>query len=221
MHLDEVRVARAPYACAMDEPQTFGLAPHRARHGQVRCERCALPPNSCLCGEVEPLTLATRVVVVMHRREVHKTTNTVRLVPLTLVNSQVRVIGLPHERAHLDGLAEAGQRVALLFPGPDARVLTADDAREPLTLVVPDGNWRQAHKFATKEPQLAALPRVQVPDGPPTRYALRKHPDPRYLATFEAIARALGVLEGDAVRERLERVLELKVQRTLRTRPYG
>jgi DTW domain-containing protein YfiP len=195
----------------MDEPQTFGLAPHRARHGQVRCERCALPPNSCLCGEVEPLTLATRVVVVMHRREVHKTTNTVRLVPLTLVNSQVRVIGLPHERAHLDGLAEPGQRVALLFPGPDARVLTAEDAREPLTLVVPDGNWRQAHKFATKEPQLAALPRVQVP----------KHPDPRYLATFEAIARALGVLEGDAVRERLERVLELKVQRTLRLRPYG
>ncbi len=197
------------------------LPPHRARRGQERCERCALPPEGCLCQFTAPIELRTRVVVVMHRREVHKTTNTARLVPLALANAQVCVMGLAEDRAELESAEARWDRAVLLFPSDDALELEPSRAAEPITLVVPDGNWRQAHKFARREPLLAQLPRVRLPAGPPSRYALRKHPDPRFLATFEALARALGVLEGARVQQHLEALLDEKVARTLRTRPYG
>lgn len=204
----------------MEFEANLELPAHRARRGQERCERCALPPAACLCAEFEPLELATHVVVLMHRREVNKTTNTARLVPLALVNAQVRIVGLPEDRAHFDGLASEGRRAVLLFPSDNSVELTPQMSESKLTLVAPDGNWRQAHKFARREPQLAALPRVHLPAGPPSRYALRRHPDERFLATFEALARALGVLEGEAVQRKLEKLLDEKVARTMRTRPY-
>lgn len=167
-----------------------------------------------------PLELRTRIVVVMHRREVHKTTSTARLVPLALTNSEICLVGLPEDRVSLGAPAATPRRTLLLFPADDSRELEPRDSSELLTLVAVDGNWRQAHKLARRDPALLALPRVHAPPGPPSRYALRKHPDPRFLATFEAIARALGVLEGPAVREQLEALLDAKVARTMSTRPY-
>ena len=204
----------------MPPPIDDGLVPHRGRRGQPRCERCAAPSEECLCEAYEPLELATRVVVLMHRREVHKTTNTGRLAALALRNVEVRVVGLPEDRVKLDGLAH--DRAALLYPSGDALELAPElAAAGPLTLVVPDGNWRQAFKLAHKEPQLAALRRVRLPDGPPARAILRRHPDGRMLSTFEALARALGVLEGPAVQARLEAWLERKATGVLRRRRAG
>lgn len=198
-----------------DHPQ---LGPHRGARGQPRCERCALPPDLCLCADVRPLELATRVLVFLHRREVHKTTNTARMVPIALAHAEVRVVGEPQDRARFADIAPAGHRVLLLYPSPRSRPLTRGSGAQPTTLVVPDGNWRQAQKLAVNEPQLAELEHVHLPEGPATSYVLRSHPDPRYLATFEAIARALGILESEEVRRALERVLALKIERTLWTR---
>jgi DTW domain-containing protein YfiP len=59
---------------------------------------------------------------------------------------------------------------------------------------------------------------VRLPEGPTRRFELRKHPQAERLSTFEAIARALGILEGPEVQQELERILHLKVERTLDTR---
>jgi DTW domain-containing protein YfiP len=201
--------------------RSAGLAPFHGdgRSSLARCERCALHVSDCMCAEVAPLALATRVVVLAHRREVHKTTGTARLVPLALANAEVRVIGLPEDRVQFDALVAAGTRALVLYPSADAAPLARAHAeRGPVTLVVPDGNWRQARKIATKEPALAALEHVRLPAGRPPLCRLRAHDDPAALATFEALARALGVLEGEDVQVALERVLALKVERVLRSR---
>lgn len=185
-----------------------------------RCPQCALHLELCLCDAVEPLTLATRVVVVCHQAELHKSTNTGRLVPLTLANGEVRVRGRKHERLETADLLAPGRAPLLLYPTRDARDLreaVADEPR-PVTLIVPDGTWRQARKVTTREPDLAQVPRVRLPPGPPSRYRLRSHPDPRHVSTFEAVARALGILEGSEVQDRLEAVFERMVRRTLWTR---
>jgi DTW domain-containing protein YfiP len=197
-----------------------GLPPSTSSRGTPRCGRCALPPDLCLCAEVAPLALATRVVVLLHRREIHKPTNTARLVPIALANSEARVVGRPDDRALLAGLD--APPAMLLFPSERSRVLTPELARElhargAPTLVVPDGNWRQARKLAC-EPALAPLAHVRLPDGPRSTWSLRNHPDPGRLATFEAICRALALLEGDEVAAALERVLALKVERVRWTR---
>lgn len=156
----------------------------------------------------------------MHRREVFKTTNTARLATIALTNAELRLVGRPEDRVQLEGLAAPALRAVLLYPSANARPLTRELAADgPLTLVVPDGNWRQAKKMAANEEQLEPLPHVTLPAGPPSRYTLRTHPDPRFLATLEAIARALGILEGEAVQRRLEELLARKVDRALDRNP--
>jgi DTW domain-containing protein YfiP len=161
----------------------------------------------------------TKVVVLVHRREVHKTTGTARLVPLTLAHGELRTVGLPEDRVQYEGLEEEGRSTLLLSPVAGAVELTRElVGNRPATLVVPDGNWRQARRMATNEAPLARMVAVRLPEGPARRFELRKHPQAERLSTFEAIARALGILEGPEVQQELERILHLKVERTLDTR---
>jgi DTW domain-containing protein YfiP len=172
-----------------------------------------------LCGEARRLETRTKVVVLVHRREVHKTTGTARLVPLTLAHGELRTVGLPEDRVQYEGLEEEGRSTLLLSPVAGAVELTRElVGNRPATLVVPDGNWRQARRMATNEAPLARLVAVRLPEGPTRRFELRKHPQAERLSTFEAIARALGILEGAEVQHELERILHLKVERTLDTR---
>ena len=185
----------------------------------ARCPRCALHLRLCLCAEFEPLELGTRVVVLRHRKETYKPTNTGRLVPLTLVHGEIRVFGAREEELELTDLLDPARRTLLLYPSPDSRLLAreAHDKR-PVTLIVPDSNWRKAFKLATREEKLASVPCVHLPEGPPSIYKLRRHPDPRFLATFEAVTRALGILEGPEVEAQLEHVFKKMVDRTLWSR---
>ena len=196
-----------------------GIAPFKSRTVAPRCGSCALPVGACLCGEARRMETRTKVVVLVHRREVHKTTGTARLVPLTLAHGELRTVGLPEDRVQYEGLEEEGRSTLLLSPVAGAVELTRELVGDrPTTLVVPDGNWRQARRMATNEAPLARLVAVRLPEGPTRRFELRKHPQAERLSTFEAIARALGILEGAEVQHELERILHLKVERTLDTR---
>lgn len=184
-----------------------------------RCERCALHLRLCLCASVEALEVRTRVIVLRHGKEAYKPTNTGRLVPLTLARGEIRVFGARDKPLDTAGFFDPGQRTVLLYPSPDSVLLARDEEDpRPVTLIVPDSDWRRAYKLATREEQLAGVPRVHLPDGPPSKYKLRFHPDPRFLATFEAVARALGILEGPEVQARLEHVFAMMVDRTLWSR---
>lgn len=203
----------------MEPRPASGIAPFRSRTPAPRCGACALPAASCLCAEARRIETATKVVVFVHRREVHKTTGTARLVPLTLARGELRTVGLPGDRAQYDGLEDEGRLVLLLSPCAGSVELSRDLAGgRQVLLAVPDGNWRQTRRMASNEPQLARLQAVHLPAGAPRRYELRKHPEAQRLSTFEAVARALGILEGPQVQAELERVLALKVERTLATR---
>ncbi len=193
----------------------------RARSSDAldRCRRCGLHLPSCLCASLVPLALATRVVVLRHRRELHKPTNSGRLVPLTLVHSEVRTFGERDVALDTAGLIDPTRHTLLLYPSRDSRELTQGElCVGPITLIVPDADWRRAFKFVAREPSLVGVPRVHLPSGAPSTYRLRRHSDPRFLATFEAIARALGILEGPDVQTRLEHVFRLMVERTLYSR---
>ncbi len=175
----------------------------------------------CVCEILEPLNLRTRVVVLTHQKEIAKTTNTGRLVPLGLVAGELRVRGREGALMSTEGLVVAERRSLMLYPTDGAAVLNAEfvaaDPR-PITLIVPDGNWGQARKVTTREPALVDVQRVRLPEGGPSRYRLRRHVDPRRVSTFEAVARALGILEGAPVQEALEYLFDVMVERTLWTR---
>ena len=191
------------------------LAMSRKGKNELRCRSCKMHRDACICSLVEPIETHTRVVLVIHRREARKPTNTGLLAAACLANSRVVLRG--DEAPSPLGLPD-GQRVLLLYPADDAIPIDRVNEPGPFTLVVPDGNWRQAGKVRTRVPELRAATCVTLPQAEPSAYQLRAEPHPRGLATLEAIARALEILEGPAVREHLERPFHAMVERTLRTR---
>lgn len=175
----------------------------------------------CICVAIPRYDLATRLVLVMHRREQHKPTATGPLALAALVNSEVRIHGYPDRPLDFSDLDAGQRRTLLLYPGDDVPVLSpgllARDSR-PVTLVVPDGSWRQAAKMGRRLPGLEHAAMVRLPEGPGTRWGIRRELHSEGLATFEAIARALGIIESPAVQTGLEELFQLMVERTLRTR---
>jgi len=163
-----------------------------------RCERCQRPLDHCLCPLIPSLDSRTRVVLLQHPSESSHALNTARLAALGLVNAQLRVGEVFDDLVEL--LQTPGYRPALLFPGEHAQVLTAygEVDHRPLLLIVPDGTWRKARKLLYLNPLLEALPRVTLGAVAPSRYRLRKAPEPGALSTLEAVVEALNVLEQPA-----------------------
>jgi len=183
-----------------------------------RCARCRLYEHVCLCASLPRLDTRTRLCLVLHRDEQHKPTNSGLLAVASLPNSDVCIRGLHGGDAAAPSF-DASTQPLLLFPHADARPL-ADFAQSPrpITLVVPDGTWRQSSRVRARVAGLAEIPCVTLPSAPSAPPRLRAQPDDARLPTLLAIARALGVLEGDAVRTALEDVFAALVARTLRLR---
>jgi len=169
----------------------------------------------CVCALIPRLTTRTGLVLVIHRYEERKPTNTGRLAALCLTESRVLVRG--HEASPGDSFEPPpGTRPLLLFPHEGARDLREfAGSSEPVTLVVPDGTWRQASRVRQRVRGLEDVPCVTLPAGSPTRYRLRAESHEEGLATMEAVARAFGILEGAAVQAALEQVFAAVVARTL------
>ena len=186
-----------------------------------RCPGCRLLVDACLCDLVPRIETRTRVLVVLHHAETQKPSNTGRLALRCLPNSGAVIRGAPDQSTAAPVWAEHGEPV-VLFPHPDARPL-ADfcGGPRPVTLIVPDGTWRQAQRVRRRVAGLGDLPCAFVTRDAPSEYRLRKTPDERRLSTMEAIAEALGLLEGaegPAARERLLGIFHVMIDRSLRGR---
>ncbi|MBX3228024.1 MAG: DTW domain-containing protein [Labilithrix sp.] len=183
----------------------------RANYGH-RCKACMMHMSLCICALIPRLETRTRLVLVMHKAELRKPTNTGHIATLALTNSATVVRGREGEPEDEVTWPE-GTEPVLLFPHEGAEPLTARD--RPVTLIVPDGNWRQASKVRARVPGLRDVRCATLPLGPPTEYRLRLETHPAGLATIEAIARAFGILEGPEVQAALEGIFRTMVERTL------
>ena len=157
-------------------------------------------------------------MLVLHRFEDGKTSNTGRLALRCLPNSTLVIRGAPGQLID-DSRWSQPEDAVLLFPHADARPIESwRDHPRPLTLVVPDGTWRQAQRVRRRVPGLVNLPCAYLTRDAPSAYRLRTTWDPRRLATLEAVAEALGALEGPLPREALLRIFDIMVERSLRLR---
>lgn len=187
----------------------------RRANSHVRCNECRLHLSLCVCSHVPTIQTRTRLVLVIHRAEDRKSTNTGRLATLCLPNSETWIRG-HQETPTPPYVASPDTQPLLLFPAENAQPI-ADFAacKKPITLIVPDGNWRQASKVRNRVAGLDQIPCVTLPKGEPSIYRLRFEAHEGGLATMEAVARAMGVLEGEAVQRELERIFRMMVERTL------
>ncbi len=157
----------------------------------------------------------------MHHRETIATTNTARMALKLLPNSTLHLRGRIGERLSGETILSPKHSPAYLYPSEDAVVLTPEflnTLERPIQLIVPDGSWRQTRKFSKRETWLKDIPHVKLPDVKNTLFYLRRRVKADGISTFEAIARALGVVESLSLQNKMEEIFKVMVEKTLQTR---
>lgn len=170
------------------------------------CGACRLRCEECVCAQAPRLRIAARLIVIMHSKEWRRTTNTGHFARLAVQDAEVRLHGSPRQKVSCAGIASASPSTLVLFPGRGAAPLSADSIAalpRPLTLLVPDGNWNQTQHMMRRLPMLAQARPVCLGERNLDHHGLRRNRRIDRMSTFEAIAQALGILEGQATEDYL------------------
>ena len=182
------------------------------------CPICAASRTLCLCDVLPRIELSTKVCLIIHHRELSRNSNTGLLAVRALVNSEMRIRGEGRETLDLKDLLTPRYRTFLFYPSNDAveldRALVMQE-RTPIQLIVPDGTWRQARKIHSRHPELKLVPRVKISAPDHAIFQLRAQSRPEGMATLQAIAHGLAVIEGDSVGAQLLKLYQAKIERTL------
>ena len=166
------------------------------------CPACRLPGWLCVCAHAPRVATRTPLLLVVHVHELGRASNTARLLALAVRDAALVCHGAFPAPADPASHVPAGTTPVVLFPGRGARPLTpALVAALPSSpaLVVPDGNWRQAGRMVKRLPLLAGAVKVALPARAFAGSDLRRNRPGDRMSTFVAVARALAVLEGEAV----------------------
>lgn len=174
----------------------------------------------CICPLIPRHDLRTRVTLLIHACEIRKPSNTGRLAHLCLPNSEIRLRGEKDGTPlDLSGLEDDQYETWLLTLSDRSEEITpslVESLAKPVRLLVPDGTWSQASRLGSKlVKQLPNVKHVKLRASKPSEYRLRTEHHPDGMATFEAIARALGILEGAAVQESMEKIFRVMTDRVM------
>ncbi len=197
------------------------MIPNRKRKTKDPCLECFLHKERCICLLIPSLETRSKVVLIIHAKELKRTTNTGRLALKSLKNSEMRIRGQTFAPVDLSDLLTDQYQSLLFYPSEEAQELTSDYLKQfakPIQLLVPDGNWRQASKVSIRHPELKAVPRVMISKPNLATQHLRAESFEEGMSTLQAIAEALRVIESEEVYQSLMKVYSAKLENTLKGR---
>lgn len=169
-----------------------------------RCQNCWLGQAYCICHALKASVASCDIdiVLLMHRDEILKPTNTGRLIAEVLPNNcyayQWHRKEPPADLLAL--LQDENRQCILFFPSVDASLSVSttqlqlagrQSTHKKITVIVPDGTWREASRMANLSGYLQILPRVNLVAAEPGQYSVRSATDKSRLATAEAVAQLL------------------------------
>jgi DTW domain-containing protein YfiP len=186
----------------------------RRENQSKRCMKCRVHLDNCYCHQIKPFNLNTKISLILNKKERFLTSNTAFLTQNSLSNCEIFIRGLENTPLPIEHVRPIGFQPLYLFPSDDAQVLSPEylaSFKLPVNLIVPDGTWRQAKKMHTREEILRDIPRVKIGHTESSIYPLRRQVYDFGLCTHEAIAYALGEIEGPEVKEKLIENLKIMV----------
>lgn len=145
----------------------------------------------------------TKFVFLMHPYE-HKRVkaNTGRLTHLSLRDSELYLgIGFDDHEAVQALINDPQNFPVLLYPGRGARDLSkgelpaADFAGRRLVVFLLDATWRLVRPMLRTSLSLQRLPRIMFSNAAPSRYIIKRQPEPGCLSTLEATHELLLALD--------------------------
>lgn len=191
---------------------------NRKRKTKDPCAICFLHKALCICEFIPSIALQTKVWLLVHAKELKRTTNTGRLAIQALANSEMKIRGLKDDAVDLSLAIDGSHHPLLLFPAVNAIELNEKVIQaiaKPILLVVPDGNWRQASKVYNRHTEFKNVQCVFINSKNSSTQFLRKESTENGMATLQAMAYALGVIEGAEVQDQLLSLYSLKLNQTL------
>ncbi len=196
----------------------------RKRKTQEPCQGCFLHQMYCICSELFKIKTEVRIDLVIHYKELKRTSNTGRLISEVLYNQRIWIRGREGAPLEHQSVLDEDYNPLLLYPSDDAAELTASFLKDrgfdkPVQLIVPDGNWRQASKVHYRVEEFKHIQRVKLPEDLADRDdLLRKETKPAGMSTLESIAYSLGFLESLEAQKHVMKAYLMKKNATLKAR---
>jgi len=164
----------------------------------VRCSACQLAAYACICAWQPALSSRVEFVLLLHRIEIFKPTNTGRLVA-DLLPGQTHAFCWSRtspSQALLDLLADKSRECFIVFPADTLEakakpraVFTEMPVNEKIkTFILLDATWKQSGRMFHLSRWLEGVPCVSLPIGTLRGYAVRKSHQDGYFSTAEAAA---------------------------------
>lgn len=185
----------------------------------VRCEHCQLAVFACICFWRPELAARCEFVLLMHRDEVFKPTNTGRLIADVLPEQTHVFCWSRTEPAQelVDLLGDPRRRCVIVFPadaneaGSKPRTLMTElpDDEKITTFILLDGTWKQSGRMFHLSRWLEAIPCVILPEALVRGYAVRKSHQEHYLSTAEAAGLCLEMAGEVCTAKALQDYFEL------------
>lgn len=138
------------------------------------CPICRMHRERCICHHIPKLNLKTKLSLVIHHRELKRTTNTGRLAVQALENSAIYIRGQDRTPLDLSSILLPEYESYLLYPSEEAIDIETIKPAKPVHLIVSDGNWRQAGKLHRRHPELRFLPRVRISEKNTAQFHIRQ-----------------------------------------------
>jgi DTW domain-containing protein YfiP len=185
----------------------------------------------------------TKFVILMHPYEFKRIkANTGRLTHLCLADSEVHIgIEFDGHEAVQALINDPRNYPVLLYPGKDAldlstaqgqQLTTINQQLESRRLVVflLDATWRLVRPMLRLSPSLQRLPKIMFSNAAPSRYVIKRQPEPGCLSTLEATHELLLALDRSgldryAMPEQLlavfQRMQDIQIKHTAENKRLG
>ena len=175
---------------------------------RVWCERCGRPERVCVCSAFppEPFPIDTTVHIMQHPREQDfRLLTTVPLLAECLPKDKCIIYRgkrfSPTKFPTLHDICNLEDTI-VLYPSPDAVSIEdylAEAPRTNINMVVLDGTWREAKSIYFNNKFLHKLRKVKLCGSfGKSAFVIRTQPNNNSVSTSEAVAIAVGKLEGRA-----------------------
>lgn len=171
--------------------------------GRKMCYKCNRPQQLCWCGQITPMETRTKFVFLMHPYENRQIKlNTGRLTHFCLADSELYVGETFDDHKAVQALIDDPENYpVLLYPGEGAQDLskgelsTSDFSGRRLVVFLLDATWRLVRPMLRFSHSLQRLPKIMFSNASPSRYVIKRQPEPGCLSTLEATHELLLVLD--------------------------
>ncbi len=169
------------------------------------CQRCKRPLKTCLCDLFSSINNQVHVVILQHPNEVKQSKGSATLLVNSLKNCTLLTGECFNENIELARIIRHYQdQIYLLYPEKQATIISCkinqDEEKSVRCLILLDATWKKAYRMYQVSTNLQQLPKLQLPTGLPSYYAIRKTRVDNGLSTLEASCYALALLENNELR---------------------